>query len=52
MGGTKQSEEISTGKNVYLLTGGKWIDMQTSFAAMQDKESDPETKEALEGNES
>ena len=49
MGGTKQSEEISTGKNIYVMTGGKWIDMQTSFAAMeQDKDSDPDTKKALE----
>lgn len=49
MGGTKQSEEISTGKNIYVLTRGKWIDMQTSFAAMeQDKDSDPETKKAVE----
>jgi hypothetical protein len=51
MGGTKQSEEISTGKNVYVMTGGKWIDMQTSFAAMeQDKDSDPDAKEAMEGS--
>jgi hypothetical protein len=49
MGGTKQSEEISTGKNIYVMNGGKWIDMQTSFAAMQDgKDSDPDTKKALE----
>jgi hypothetical protein len=49
MGGTKQSEEISTGKNIYVMTGGKWIDMQTSFAAMeQDKDSDPDTKQAIE----
>jgi hypothetical protein len=49
MGGTKQSEEISTGKNIYVMTGGKWIDMQTSFAAMeQDKDSDPDTKKAME----
>ena len=49
MGGTKQSEEISTGKNIYVMSGGKWIDMQTSFAAMeQDKDSDPDTKKALE----
>jgi len=49
MGGTKQSEEISTGKNVYVMSGGKWIDMQTSFAAMQqDRDDDPDTKNALE----
>lgn len=49
MGGTKQSEEISTGKNIYVMSDGKWIDMQTSFAAMQqDKDSDPDTKKAME----
>jgi hypothetical protein len=49
MGGTKQSEEISTGKNIYVMSGGKWIDMQTSFAAMeQDKDSDPDTKKVSE----
>ena len=49
MGGTKQSEEISTGKNIYVMSGGKWIDMQTSFAAMEsDKDSDPDSKKALE----
>jgi len=49
MGGTKQSEEISTGKDIYVMTRGKWIDMQTSFAAMQkDKESDPESVKAME----
>jgi hypothetical protein len=35
MGGTKQSEEISTGKNIYVMSGGKWIDMKTSLAAME-----------------
>ncbi|MGC2181883.1 MAG: hypothetical protein WA637_01225 [Terriglobales bacterium] len=49
MGGTRQSEEISTGKNIYVMTRGKWIDMQNSFAAMeQDKDSDPDTKKAME----
>jgi hypothetical protein len=49
MGGTKQSEEISTGKNIYVLSRGSWIDMQNSFAAIeQDKDSDPETKQAME----
>ncbi len=48
MGGTNQSEEISTGKNIYVMNRGKWIDMQTSFAAMQqDKDSDPDTKKAV-----
>ncbi len=49
MGGTHQSEEISTGKTVYVMTHGKWVDMQTSFAAMpQDNDPDPDTKKALE----
>ena len=49
MGGTKQSEEISTGKNLYVMTRGQWIDMQTSFAAMQqDQDSDPDSKKAME----
>jgi hypothetical protein len=49
MTGPRQSEEISTGKNIYVLTRGKWIDMQTSFAAMeQDKDDDPDTKKALD----
>ena len=49
MGGTRQSEEISTGKNIYVMSRGKWVDMQTSFAAMeQDKDADPDTKKAME----
>jgi hypothetical protein len=49
MGGTKQSEEISTGKNIYVMTDGRWVDMQISFAAMQeDKDSDPDTEKAME----
>lgn len=49
MGDPKQSEEISTGKDIYVMTRGKWIDMQTSFAVMeQDKDSDPDTKKAFE----
>jgi hypothetical protein len=49
MGGTRQSEEISTGKNIYVMSRGKWIDMQTSFAAMeQDKDTDPDTRKAME----
>jgi hypothetical protein len=49
MGGTKQSEEISTGKSIYVLNRGRWIDMQTSFAEMQkDKDSDADSKKALE----
>lgn len=42
MGGTKTSEEISTGKNVYVLHGDQWIDMQTSFAEMT-KPGDPDS---------
>jgi len=49
MGGTRQSEEISTGRDIYVLTRGQWIDMQTRFADMeQDKDSDPDTRKALE----
>ena len=49
MGGTRQSEEISTGKNIYVMSRGQWIDMQTSFADMeQDKDSDPDIRKALE----
>jgi hypothetical protein len=49
MSGTEQSEEISTGNAIYVLNGGKWIDMQTSFASMtQDKDTDPDAKKAME----
>lgn len=49
MGGTKQSEEISTGKSIYVLTDGKWVDMQTSLAAMEkDKDTDPDTVKEME----
>jgi hypothetical protein len=51
MGGTKQSEEISTGKNIYVMSSGKWIDMQTSFLAMeQDKDSDADIQKAMEAS--
>jgi hypothetical protein len=31
------------------MTRGKWVDMQTSFAAMeQDKDADPDTRKAME----
>lgn len=47
--GSKNSEEISTGKDIYVLHDGKWIDMQTSFADMEkDKDADPDTKKAME----
>jgi hypothetical protein len=48
MGGTKTSEEISTGKAVYVMSGGKWIDMQTSFAGMAKlgDPNDPDIKKA------
>jgi hypothetical protein len=50
MAGAKKSEEISTGKGVYVLHGGKWIDMQTSFAEMAKlgDPNDPEIKKARE----
>ncbi|HLY06576.1 MAG TPA: hypothetical protein VKR31_12595 [Rhizomicrobium sp.] len=49
--GTKKSEEISTGKDVYVMHDGKWIDMQTSFAGMAspgDLDNDPDIKKARE----
>ena len=50
MGGTKKSEEISTGKGVYVRHGEKWIDMQMSFAEMakMGDPNDPEVKKARE----
>jgi hypothetical protein len=52
LSGTRQSEEISTGKSIYVMTRGQWVDMQTSFAAMeQDKDSDPDTQKAREQSE-
>jgi hypothetical protein len=51
IGGTKKSEEISTGKDVYVVHGGKWIDMQTSFAEMAkpgDADNDPDIKKTRE----
>jgi hypothetical protein len=49
VGGTKQSQEISTGKSIYVMSRGKWIDMQTSFASTeQDKDSDPRSVKAME----
>jgi hypothetical protein len=51
MGGTGQPEEISTVKDTYVMTDGKWVDMQTSFAAMEsDKDTDEDTKKAMEGS--
>lgn len=47
--GVKTSEEIWTGKDAYVLTRGKWIDMKTSFAEMsQDDKDDPDIKKARE----
>lgn len=47
MGGTEQSEEISTGKTFYVLSKGRWIDMQINFARMEkDKDNDPDAQEA------
>jgi hypothetical protein len=34
MAGAKASEEISTGKDVYVRTDNKWMDMQTNYAQM------------------
>lgn len=50
MGGTKKSEEISTGKGVYVRHGEKWIDMQMSFAEMakMGDPNDPDIKKARE----
>ena len=49
LNGSKKSEEISTGKDIYVLHDGKWIDMQMSFADMEkDKDSDPDAKKAME----
>ncbi|HEY2445173.1 MAG TPA: hypothetical protein VGI20_05480 [Rhizomicrobium sp.] len=47
MAGVKQSEEIWTGKDIYVLHNGKWIDMQTSFTEMnKDDTNDPDIKKA------
>jgi hypothetical protein len=50
IGGTKKSEEISTGKDIYVMHGGKWIDMQASFAGMAKlgDPNDPDIKKARE----
>jgi len=48
MGGTTTSEEISTGKAVYVMHRGKWIDMGASFAGMHGDPNDPEIKKAQE----
>ena len=52
MSGTKRSEEISTGKAVYVRTGDRWIDMQASFAGMTEHgdPNDPEVKKMQEAN--
>ena len=52
MGGTKRSEEISTEKSVYVMHGGRWIDMQTSFSEMAKlgDPNDPETKKIHDVN--
>ena len=53
MGGTKKSEEISTGNPLYVKHGARWIDMQTSFAEMMKlgDPNDPDTKKALEAKQ-
>lgn len=52
MGGTKKSEEISTGKAVYVRHGNQWIDMQASFAGMMEHgdPNDPDVKKMREAN--
>ena len=51
MSGAKKSEEISTGKALYVKHGAGWIDMQTSFAEMMKlgDPNDPDTKKELDG---
>jgi hypothetical protein len=49
MGRPKKSEEISTGKGVYVLRDGKWIDMGASFAGAHGDPHDPEIRKAQEG---
>lgn len=49
MGGVEKSEEISTGKNVYVMRRGKWIDMGATFAGANGDPNDPEIKKAQEG---
>ena len=47
--GVKKSEEISTGKDVYVLNNGKWIDMHMRFAEMsKSNQDDPDIKKARE----
>jgi hypothetical protein len=47
--GAKKSEEISTGKDVYVLNNGKWIDMQTNFFGMSKADpNDPDVKKMRE----
>jgi len=52
LGGTKTSEEISTGKAVYVLNRGKWIDMGASFAGIMEHgdPNDPDVKKMREAN--
>jgi hypothetical protein len=49
LAGVKKSEEIWTGKDVYVLNRGKWIDMHTSFAEMSGTDQDdPDVKKVRE----
>ena len=43
--GAKKSEEIWTGKDVFVLSDGHWIDMHTNLAAMSN-DDDPDTQKA------
>jgi len=47
MAGTKKSEEISTGKDIYVLHDGKWIDMKTDPS----KKADPDDEDAKASRE-
>jgi len=48
MGGMKTSEEVSTGKALYVRHGSQWIDMGASFAGMRGDPNDPEIRKAQE----
>jgi hypothetical protein len=50
MAGVKKSEEIWTGKDIYVLNEGTWIDMRTSFADMMNdaEKNDPDIRKVRE----
>lgn len=45
LAGTKKSEEIWTGKDIFVLSDGHWIDMHTNLAAMSN-DDDADTQKA------